>query len=101
MNIEFTPLVLMRNKWEKISLNEFHIERLFILNFGIGFGTVVKQSHMWIIVLCICMDLWKRKSIFQLFGEKAQQTPKLFSLLHLYRMESEITELKIILLKEC
>lgn len=94
MNVEFTLLALMKNKWEKISLKEFHIEYLFIWNFRIGFGTVVKWSHMWIIFLCIYMDLWKRKSIFESLRENAWQTAELFcvSFIQKYRKWDNTSE---------
>lgn len=80
-----------------------HNEHLFILNSGIGFGTVVKWSHMWIVFLNIYTYKWiyGNGNLCLSHLEKMHGKQQSSSVFHLYRnIESEITPVKFLLLKE-
>lgn len=79
-----------------------HNEHLFILNSGTGFGTMVKWSHMWIVFLNIYLWIYGNGNPCLSHLEKMHGKQQSSSVFHLYRnIESEITPVKFLLLKEC
>lgn len=79
-----------------------HNELLFILNSGIRFGAVVKWSYVWIVFLNIYIWISGNGNPCLSHLEKMHGKQQSSSVFPLYRnIESEITPVKFLLLKEC